>query len=191
GSARIWNVESGKTQLLLDTFGTQAIAFGPGRLVITGSSDGLVEFWDLDTGVRVASLVSIGDDWLAWTPDGLFDGSRGGRRDLFRWRIAETLHPPSKFHRGFYEPGLLSAIAKGERPRAERDIAKLAPPPKVTIVSPTPGAEVDEGAITVIVAVADQGGGVSDPRLYVNGHRVSTTGNRGIARQQGPADARA
>ncbi len=190
-AARIWNVETEQTVLLLDTFGTTAIAFGPGRLVITGSSDGLIEFWDLDTGRLVASLLSFGEDWLAWTPDGLFDGSQAGRRDLFRWRIADTLHPPSRFHRGFYEPGLLAAIASGRRPRAERDIAKLAPPPKVSFVSPEVGAQVSEGTVTVEIAVEDQGGGLSDPRLYVNGHRVSTSGGRGLVlAPRGPAGER-
>jgi len=190
-AARVWDLET-RRSILLDTFGTTAIAFAPGRLVVTGSSDGLVQFWDLDTGVRIASLVSLGDEWLAWTPDGLFDGSLQGQRDLFRWRIGDTLHPPSKFHRGFYEPGLLAAIGRGERPRAQRDIADLAPPPIVTIVSPEPGSQTDEGTITVEIAVEDQGGGISDPRLYVNGHRVTTTTGRGLAQptRRGPAGER-
>ncbi|MEN0064263.1 MAG: caspase family protein [Myxococcota bacterium] len=178
--AKVWDLSTGRATLVIDTFGTTAIAFAPGRLLVTGSSDGLVQFWDLDTGALVASLVSLDDDWLAWTPDGLFDGSLEGQRNLFRWRIGETLHPPSRFHRGFYEPGLLTAIAKGQRPRAERDIADLSPPPLVTILSPKAGTQLSEGSVKVEIAVADQGGGATEPRLYVNGHRVSRSGNRGL-----------
>ena len=178
--AKVWNLENGTIRLQLDAFGVTAVAFGPGQTVITGSSDGTLRFWDLDTGALLATAVALGSEWLAWTPDGLFDGSQQGQRTLFRWRIGDTLHPPSRFQRGFYEPGLVGALMAGRRPRAQRDIANLAPPPRVTITSPRSGAKVSEGTVTVDVAIADVGGGASDPRLYLNGHRVASSLGRGL-----------
>ncbi|MBX2802203.1 MAG: caspase family protein [Myxococcales bacterium] len=175
-TTKVWNLQTGELLFELDTYGSTAVAFyEPGNLVITGSSDGAVQLWDLSTGALLANAMAAGTEWLVWTPDGLFDGSKAGRRSLFRWRISDTLHAPSRFNEGFYEPALLKSLAEGKRPRARRDIASLAPPPEVEILSPAQGDVLTEGVVQVEVGLTDRGGGVSEPRLYVNGHRVAAS----------------
>ena len=186
----VWNYETQQRVLRVEALGLTSMTFGPGRGLITGSADGSIRVVDIDTGAVVATMVSVGDEWIVWAPDGLFDGSPEGQETLFRWRIAGTLHPARKLHRGFYERGLLAAVAQGERPRARRDIKALKPPPRVQIVSPRDGEVVTQSTITVDVVIEDQGGGVAEPRLYLDGHRVSRMGERGLQRGTASADRR-
>jgi hypothetical protein len=51
-----------------------------------------------------------------------------------------------------------------------RNVAELKPPPNVAIVETPTSSQADE--ITVKVRVSDQGGGVGDVRLYINGSAV-------------------
>jgi WD40 repeat protein len=47
------------------------------RHLVTGSGDGTVRVWSVESGASMAFL-SRGDDWAVFTDDGLFDASRGG-----------------------------------------------------------------------------------------------------------------
>ncbi len=62
-----------------------SVAFSPdGRQVVTGSRDGTTRIWDVNTARCLVILVSLsgGQDWLAVTPEGYFDGSEGGIAEL-------------------------------------------------------------------------------------------------------------
>ena len=112
-------------------------------------------------------------DWLAVTPDGLFDGSVGGMQKLVAWRLGGRMYPPDRFFTDYYSPGLLARIHAGERPRPPVAIEKLSLPPEVRIVDPTPQVTGAGDRVKVRVEVADQGGGVAEVRLYQNGRLVA------------------
>jgi WD40 repeat protein len=50
-----------------------------GKTLASTSSDGTVRLWNVDTGECLASLVSLPEGWVAFTPDGRyrFAGSLG------------------------------------------------------------------------------------------------------------------
>ncbi len=79
-TARLWDAQTGKpTRVLVghSAYVTQ-VAFAPdGKHVMTASLDGSTRLWNLGDDASVA-LISAGDEWLAYTPDGMFDASRGG-----------------------------------------------------------------------------------------------------------------
>jgi WD40 repeat protein len=100
-SVKLWDVRSGAQ--LRELFGhlkrTQSIVFSAdGRLVFAGGSYGTTNVWDVKTGRHLITLFAFtlngaetrADDWLAYTPDGYYDGSPGIERYL-AWRVGDEL----------------------------------------------------------------------------------------------------
>ena len=179
----LWEVNSGKK---LRAFyglgdGSQAISlsFSPdGRQLLTLSFDG-IELWDTATGDRLLRVVAAngGTDWLAITPEGLFDGSEAGRQQVC-YRIGGGLNvvPVDRFFQDFYRPGLVAALRNGERPVPDVQLGKSLPP-LVKIAAPESG-DVETPSVTLEVEAADQGGGISGLTLYQNGARVLAPGEK-------------
>jgi WD40 repeat protein len=75
----IWDVSSGqatftvKDNLDFDTYA----AFVPNKQLVVGGSRGQLRLWNATQGEKLITLTSAEDanEWLAVTPDGLFDGS--------------------------------------------------------------------------------------------------------------------
>src|SRR5262249_33383178 len=141
------------------------------------SLDGLTRLWEASTGDELLRLVSLdsSQDWLVVTPDGLFDGSAGGRNKVsYRVGGGLTVVPVDRFFKDFYRPGLLAAILRGERPKPEVNFGAQTPP-RVRFVAPAAGGEVDTNPTTVLIEAEDQGGGIKTPWLRHNGVRVGAT----------------
>ena len=178
---QLWNVRTGSE---IGTFaerkcGALCAAFTPGeKYIAAGSSDGLVRIMDSKSANVVLTVVSFdrGQDWLAVTPDGLFDGSLGGReRVKFRVGGGLTVVPVDRFFQDFYYPGLLAAIFRGERPMPQSDFGKSRPP-SLRIVAPRGDLNTDVDEVTVDVAAIDQGGGIKGPFVRNNGSKVLGAG---------------
>jgi WD40 repeat protein len=139
-----------------------------GRHLVTGSTDGMARIWDAASADELCRLVCIdgGRDWAVVTPEGLFDGSPGGREKVcFRIGGGLNVVPLDRFIQDNYYPGLLAAIWRGERPRPGKPLP-LSPAPLVKIlVHPDPQAK---DHIQVDVALTDQGGGIRGPFLKHN-----------------------
>jgi WD40 repeat protein len=91
-----------------------------GRLLLTGSSDGTLKLWELATGRLLVTLLCLnhGKDWLAFSPDGHFEGSEGGRR-FVSFCLSDSLSVAMnrKLTEGFYRPGLVSQVLASTRPK--------------------------------------------------------------------------
>jgi hypothetical protein len=186
---RLWEAARGK---LLHTFEGYFFAFSPdGRLLATGTDDGessvgsrdaSTKLYDARDGRLLASILVLANgNWVAVTPDGLFDGSPASWGQVL-WRYDRdtfNVAPVEWFFNDFFRPGVLADIFAGERPAAPRDFGRLdRRQPKVTVSAAdgTTPAVVSSRELRLKVEVADNfegdaksGGGAFDVRLFRNG----------------------
>jgi WD40 repeat protein len=181
GKARLWDLHSDRIVRDLSDPSDRIlrVAVSPdGRLLATGSDEGIVRLWETATGLQVLQIAAVdhGDDWIAATPEGFFDGSPEGRQRVsFRLGEGVELVPVDRFFQDFYRPGLLAEICHGERPMPKTQLGARKPP-LLRIVSPEDGGTVDADMITVRVEAIDQGGGAQGPWIAHNGAIIQTSG---------------
>jgi len=74
---------------------------------------------DITTGSELLRVIRFAgdDDWIAVTPEGLFDGTENARKRVF-FRIGNSnqLVNVDRFFQDYYCPGLIRDILRGERP---------------------------------------------------------------------------
>jgi WD40 repeat protein len=203
-TAALWDADSGRKVHAFEghTSVVWAVAFSPdGKRVLTGTGlasiatdDGSrfnddvrqvrsstgeegARLWDVATGDELARLFTLdaGQDWLVLSPEGLFDGSLGGREKL-AFRIGGGLQVVAldRFFQDFSRPGLLALLLQGQRPLPEVG-QRLQRAPQVRIVRPQ-GGTVTDPLVTLEAEATDQGDGVRGPWLLHNGARVLAPG---------------
>jgi WD40 repeat protein/uncharacterized caspase-like protein len=93
-------------------------------MIVSGGDDSAVKFWNLDGQSLVGTLVAQARedriaDWLAFTPEGLFDGSLPGEA-MVKWRVGEkvvTLEQSQDRHHAFQ---LAREFARGVKPEGPK-----------------------------------------------------------------------
>lgn len=137
GTAIAWDVPAGRK---LQTFDPRAgallsVAVHPdGRRVIVRCLDGTIRLFDIATGDEIVRLFSFRksgavvenadmgeftarNDWLAITPEGLYDGTKGGCEKLtYKLQNGLSSDPFSEMKKRNRYPGLLPEIWRGGRP---------------------------------------------------------------------------
>jgi WD40 repeat protein len=127
-SVKLWDVRTGKLvrELLGHLKLTYAITFSAdGRLLVSGGSYGTTNAWEVATGRHLVTLFAFpgsqksttDDDWLAYHPDGYYDGSPGVERYL-AWRVGEDLRAPDTIGVQLHRPDRLAVALKLEFPKA-------------------------------------------------------------------------
>jgi WD40 repeat protein len=128
---QIWDVAGRKqlTALAGHTNRVGRIVFDRQGRIISSSHDGTIRLWNAAAGELLVTMVFLEDprQWLAVTPDGLFDGSPEAWNRIL-WRFHENtfdVAPVDTFFSEFYYPGLLGEVFGGRRPAPPRDIWQL------------------------------------------------------------------
>lgn len=160
-------------------------AIGTGDVVAASSLDGCTRLWNGASGALLATMVSIrpdaGGGWLAWSPEGFFDGSaRGWQRLHFYFPGSLQLYEPEQFMREFYQPGLLADVIRSGRPVSQVLLSHGDPRGRLHIEQRDrrlPVLTIDPPAGTrhtrVSVHVQSAPAGVRDVRLFNNGTLVA------------------
>jgi len=179
----LWDISNG-TQLGIlqghgDDVGSAAFS-SDGKTLLSSSADKTIKWWDVSTKRELASLVAIdGEDWLAITADGVFDGSPAAWSKIL-WRFSPNLYdvaPVEIFFNEFYYPGLLAEISAGKRLKPPQDISSKDRRQPHLMLSVSTGEEIPTTGISarkvrVKIEVADAPAGAQDVRLFRNGSLV-------------------
>jgi RNA polymerase sigma factor (sigma-70 family) len=125
-TVKLWDMRTGK--LIRELFGhlktTQSITFSAdGRLLVSGGSYGTTNAWEVATGRHLVTLFTfpesrggkVVDDWLAYHPDGYFDGSPGVERYL-GWRVDDELKTADSLGPELHRPDRIESALKLPRP---------------------------------------------------------------------------
>jgi WD40 repeat protein len=124
---KLWDVRTGT--LLRELFGhlkiTQSITFSAdGRLLVSGGSYGTTNVWEVATGRHLVTLFAFSerregkvvDDWLAYQPDGYYDGSPGVERYL-AWQVGADLRTPDSLGARLRRPDRIESVLKLPPPK--------------------------------------------------------------------------
>ena len=177
----IWSTQSGQKEFELSGHldAISKVSFSAdGEFVFSQSHDQSIKIWSAMTGELLATMLDFSsekDDWLIYTPGGQFDGTQDG---FSRLHIVDGMNvvPLESYYESFYTPSLLAKILNQKfTPKVEMNIEDLDLPPVVKILSPETNAELENKEVSVSVHVQDQGGGVDEVRLYLNGKLVNTS----------------
>lgn len=144
-----------------------------GKTMLTSSRDGTARIWDLTTGRELLTLTTdgTGKAWAAVSPDGLFDGSEGGRK-VVGYRFPKGgLGECDQYFAGGFRPGLLAEVWRGERPVPAKPLVR-GKPPVVKLVAPK-GRNANDPTATLSAEITDQGGGVGAIVVENNGVRLA------------------
>jgi WD40 repeat protein/uncharacterized caspase-like protein len=184
----VWDLNSGRIDKVFrenldyDSYA----AYVPGRRLVVGVSRSLLNLWDSASGELLATMASVENtnEWLAVTPDGLFDGAPGAWRQLL-WRFSQNttdVLPVEAYFGDFFYPNLLMDVYSGQRPRAQAQIEnKDRRQPSLKLSLPGAGAgPTASRAVGVKVEVEEAppdaahaaGSGARDVRLFRNGSLV-------------------
>lgn len=170
---------------------TQAIVWAvnidsSNRTVATALSDGTICWYRMSDGALLLKLFVHPDNkrWVLYTANGYYVNSKGGD-DLIGWHInngpdkAADFYPAKNYADRYFRPDIVSEILKTCKTDLEiikykgeesKDISKL--PPRVKIISPQNNAKFTSSQTTIVVEVNDQGGGIDEIVLFLNGKLI-------------------
>jgi len=155
-----------------------------GRILASGSYDKTIKLRDVKSGKLLVTLYSFPDASLALTPEGYFSGT-GNYKDYVHFVDFSTfkVYDFDQFAERFYRPELVTlALAGGKLPKTESisSIVARKPAPEVRILSPEDGFKTSSDTLNLKVRLINQGGGIGDIVVKINGIAVAGSSTRSI-----------
>jgi WD40 repeat protein len=157
------------------------------RYVLSQDED--LKLWDLQTGKLLARIVTFENskDWIMLSPDGRFDGSEGGLKQLYYVKGREII-PLEQLYEGFYTPGLMKQVLAGTVSDVKKDIKDIKSPPSVKLTyepskvykdllldGQVMDVTVEKSVVQVTAEANSVDGIIEEIRLYHNGKLVGNT----------------
>jgi WD40 repeat protein len=167
----LWNPATGKKSaaILVDRPATDVMLSADGQKAWARQWISAGQY-DVRAGKELAQYISFKDgEWIIITPEGYYNASPGGERYL-SVRVKEQVYGIENYREAFYRPDLVKMALAGGSLNDFRKLADVKEPPAVKIVDTPSSLQSDE--VTVRLSLTDQGGGIGDIRLYLNGTAV-------------------
>jgi hypothetical protein len=158
------------------------------KFLFSTSFDGTLRIWNTSSGDLFLTLLFVSDDedyeWLAITPDGLFDGTASAMQSVV-WRTHNTneVFALDGFFTDYYQPGIFGEVISGRRPRAHVDIATVLQVPGLRVMLSEKLAHPEMHGDHLVICFDQVPGtaigiGPTDRRIVfppVNGYEAGTT----------------
>jgi WD40 repeat protein len=171
-----------------------------GRVAGAAFGDGTIRWYRMTDGKELLAFFPHKDRkrWILWTPSGYYDAAPGAE-DLIGWHVnngkdqAADFFPVGQFRSVYYRPDVVSKILQtgdeqlalkeaneeAGRRQQQAELTRLLPP-VVEIVSPSDGAEMSSGEVTVRFRLRTPSGEpVTEVRALVDGRPASA--DRGLS----------
>lgn len=130
------------------------------------------------TKQRLADLYAFEDgEWIIMTPDGYYNASPNGDKYL-NVRVGTNVYGIENYRETFFRPDLVKLALAGGSLQGYRTLADVKQPPKVSIVQTPVLATAESFKLTL--KLEEQGGGVGDVRLFLNGSAVMLDSSRSL-----------
>ncbi|WP_248723933.1 caspase family protein [Seonamhaeicola sp. ML3] len=186
---KVYDLESGRLISETDKFidGFTFVKFITDQIYVT-LTNGHFRFYDVVTHEEILRLyVFIDGEWLAHTPEGLFEGSQKAWNRVLFTKGADII-PLNQIFNDFYTPNLTSTILNNQKVDTEKSVYSLNKAPEVSI-------EFNDGTRNISVKGEVQvfetnskaqrfklqadafGDAIKEMRLYHNGKRVLASEN--------------
>lgn len=122
------------------------------------------------TKQQLGDLYAFEDgEWIIITPDGYYNASANGDKYL-NVRVGNNIYGIESYRETFFRPDLVKLALAGGSLQGYRTLADVKQPPRVSIVQ-TAVSSVND-AFKLTLKLEEQGGGVGDVRLFLNGSAV-------------------
>jgi WD40 repeat protein/uncharacterized caspase-like protein len=175
GTVKVWDIESGRILQSIAGFERGSVVFGPGGWLLVTSTNGGITAVDWAKGTIALFLAYDGEEWIASSPDGRFDGSSRGWK-LVGWRTKSALnevYPVEVGFRQFFTPGLAREILERHSlirlSQTITDADLRRPTVKLSGPESSEQAPTPDRTISLTISVSDGGTGAQDVRLFRNG----------------------
>jgi WD40 repeat protein len=189
----VWSLADGKTPERMafepdhqHTEQVKAVTAWPtAAMIASGGDDTAVKLWTLDAKTHEAALLGTlvavpaepepevarnrlvdapaRADWLAFTPEGIYDSSLEGDR-MVSFVLENRIRPLEQYAEQFHKFQLTDDLRLGARPQAP-----LFTPPPALAIDPPPARNVASRDAELKVSVADPALNLDDLRLYQDG----------------------
>ncbi|PKN70100.1 MAG: hypothetical protein CVU54_06825 [Deltaproteobacteria bacterium HGW-Deltaproteobacteria-12] len=167
----LWNLTAGKKSAVIATnrnISSVELSSDARRVMVNHRVS--TAQYDFGAGKELAQFISFADgEWIVITPEGYYNASAGGERYL-NVRVGEQVYSIENYRETFFRPDLVRVALSGGSLKDFRKLADVKEPPAVKIVETPAAVSTDE--VTVRLQLTDQGGGIGDIRLYLNGTAV-------------------
>lgn len=175
GAVRSWAYEADESWRKLgshDKAVTYIAASRTGEMALSASEDGTTRLWNLDSGAVLLRLISVEKGWAVIDAKGRYDGNQDALDD-FDWQAEDGDAKVEDFAETHYQAALLPrTLAGGKDIPDAASIPDGVGYPATIKIAATPTDSSRPRRVVVEVVAADNGGGVSEIRLYRNGKLV-------------------
>lgn len=178
GGVHVWDIASGDQAASLGKHeaGVSFVAVnGDGGMGLSGSEDGTTRLWNLRNQQPLVTLISTEAGWAVVDAKGRYDGSQTALEGI-DWKAEDVSANIDDFAETHYQAALLPRSLAGEEIAEARSIPDGARYPATVRIVSSAAADAS-GKLMVEVVAEDNGGGVSELRLYRNGKALSRAGS--------------